>query len=65
MDTQGFRQFLQERKFPEDRLQQGVSVAERFEAFVADSRRSGVAGPASGEEVQAFSRLLIQEQLNT
>jgi hypothetical protein len=65
MDKEGFRQFLQARKMPDDKIEEGIAVAERFETFVSESHQPGAQVPATAGDVQAFSRLLIRERHNT
>ena len=65
MDKEGFRQFLRARKLPEEKIQDGIVVAERFEAFLAGLDRPVPGGSATVEDVQVFSRLLIREGHNS
>jgi hypothetical protein len=65
MDRDGFRHVLQDRGMPEDKIDAAIAVAEGFEAFVSESRRPGALGPATAEEVRAFSQVMIREGLNT
>jgi len=65
MDKEGFRQFLRARYMTEAKIEEAISIAERFEAFLGGPERPGVPGPATTEDVQAFSRLLMHEGLGT
>jgi hypothetical protein len=56
MDREGFRQMLLEREVPEDQLEQHVALAERFDAFAAES--------PTPDDVLAFSTVMIEEGLN-
>ena len=62
MDKARFRAFLGEREVPEDKVEEAVALAERFEAFLRDAASRGLATP---EAVNAFSSVLIEEGLNT
>ena len=57
MDREGFRQVLRERQIPEDQIERQVAMAEKFEAFAGE--------PPSPGDVQAFSAILIDDELNT
>lgn len=65
MDEQGFREFLEGRQLPEDKIEQGISIVEQFETFLETSDRSTTPEQAREEDVHVFSELLIQERLNT
>jgi len=58
MDTEGFRQFLQGRKTPDDKLESFISVANKFEGVL-----QGRTPDAS--DVESFAMMLIREGLNT
>ena len=57
MDRDGFRKMLRQRQVPEDRVEQQIAMAERFEAFAGQ--------PPTPDNVRAFSVLLMEEGLNT
>lgn len=59
MDRDGFRQFLQEREIPEDQIEPFISLVERFEDFVQTKEAP------TGDDVRAFSEILIKKKLNT
>jgi len=59
MDKSGFRAMLTGRKVPEGQLDSAVALAERFEAYAATS------GSLSAQTAWTFSRMLINEGLNT
>lgn len=61
MSLDDFRQYLIDRKKPEEQIAAGVAVAVKFEGFLA---ASGSHPPTAGD-VEAFSTLLIREGLNT
>ncbi|HNS50185.1 MAG TPA: hypothetical protein PKO09_03300 [Anaerolineae bacterium] len=65
MDKEGFRQFLRGRSLPERAIEDGIAVAERFEAFLAGPDRPGPGGPATAEDAQLFARQLIGEGHNS
>jgi hypothetical protein len=60
MDREGFRALLRTRKLSDEGIEASVALAERFEAFVAES-----GGGPSAESAWAFSRALIEEGQNT
>ena len=57
MDREGFRQMLRERHVAADQMEAQITLAERFEAFAGQ--------PPTPDDVRAFARLLIEEELNT
>ncbi len=57
-DTEGFRQFLQGRKIPEDKLESFISIADKFEGLLKGRM------PDSGD-VETFAMRLIREGQNT
>ena len=65
MDKEGFRQLLQERSIPEEKIEAFICVAEKFEGFVKATRRPGSDGPPTADDIRAFSAALVQEKLNT
>jgi hypothetical protein len=60
MDKEGFRASLRRRELPDEAIEASVALAERFEAFVAES-----GGGPSAEAAWAFSRMLIAEGRNS
>jgi hypothetical protein len=62
VDKPGFREFLKERDVPEAEIEDAITLAKRFEAFLQGEESTGLSKPAA---VQAFSSVLIQEELNT
>ncbi len=65
MDEERFREFLEERKLSEDKIEQGISIVARFEGFLNESDRPGTVEQVRREDVHAFSQVLIKEKLNT
>lgn len=59
MDRQAFRQFLVERNVPEAKIEEFITLGERFEDFQTGSHQ-----PAQ-RDVEAFSAILIREGSNT
>ena len=57
MDKKGFHKYLEERKLSESEIQDFISLAERFEGFARSQ--------PSAQDVRAFSRLLIEQGINT
>jgi hypothetical protein len=57
MDQEGFRQMLRERQVPDDQIEEQVALAERFEDLAGE--------PPTPIDVQAFSRILVKEELNS
>jgi hypothetical protein len=60
-----FAQFLRDGGIPEDKIEEFVGIAERFEAFLAAPDEAGSRRTPTAQEVNAFSALLVQEELNT
>ena len=58
MDTEGFRQFLQGRKIPEDKLEPFISIADKFEGLLKGRT-------PDSSDVEIFAMMLIREGLNT
>jgi hypothetical protein len=58
MDTEGFRQFLQGRKVPEDKLDSFISIADKFEGALQGHT-------PDSSDVETFAMMLIREGLNT
>jgi len=65
MNKEGFRKFLEGRELPEDKIEQGISIVERFETFLEKSDRTTTLEQAREKDVHAFSQVLIKESLNT
>jgi len=65
MNKDGFREFLKGRKLSEDRMEQGISIVEWFEASLNESDRPTTLEQAREEDVHEFSQVLIKERLNT
>jgi hypothetical protein len=61
MDTEGFRQFLQERELAADEIDEAIALVERFEEFLD---ASGQPEPTAAATT-AFSVRLIEQGLNT
>ena len=59
MNREGFRELLKSRKLNEDQIEASVSMAERFEAFIADH------GKPDADTTWAFCKILIQEEQNS
>ncbi len=57
MDTEGFHQFLQGRKIPEDKVEPFIFIAHKFEGLLQGRT------PDSGD-VEIFAMMLIREGLN-
>ncbi len=60
MDKQGFRTMLEGRKVPAEKMDSALALAERFEQYVQSS-----SSDLSTETTWAFSRILIDEGMNT
>lgn len=58
MNKQGFRKMLQEHKIHKGKIEAAITLAERFEAFLAGK-------PTIAENAWAFSKVLIAEGNNT
>ena len=58
MDTEGFRQFLQRRNIPEDKVEPFIFIADKFEGSL-QGRKPG------SSDVEIFAMRLIREGLNT
>lgn len=65
MKKEGFRKFLEGRQLSEDKIEQGISIVARFEAFREESPRPGTLEHTRADDVHAFSQVLIKEKLNT
>ncbi|MBN1450406.1 MAG: hypothetical protein JW963_05265, partial [Anaerolineales bacterium] len=59
MNREGFRELLKSRKLNEEQIDASVSMAERFEAFIADH------GKPDADTTWAFCKILIQEGQNS
>jgi len=58
MDTEGFRQFLQSRKIPEDKIGPFITLADKFEGVLQGRT-------PDSSDVEIFAMMLIREGLNT
>ena len=65
MDTDGFRAYLKERDLSDEQLDVSVSIAEQFETFLLEDDRRTSPEPATTENVNAFSKRMIEDELNT
>ncbi len=60
MDREGFRQLLKDRKVNEEKIEASITIAERFEAYIAS-----LGGTPDAASAWTFSKMLIQEKQNT
>lgn len=60
MDAKGFRELLKTRKLTDEKIDESISLAIRFEAFIEST-----SGKPDAETTQTFCDLLIQEGKNT
>jgi hypothetical protein len=60
MDTEGFREFLKTRKLSEDKINESIAMAERFEQYVKETGTS-----PDAELTWRFCKILIQEGKNS
>jgi len=58
MDTEGFRQFLQRRNIPEDKVEPFIFIADKFEGLLQGRK-------PDSSDVEIFAMRLIREGLNT
>jgi hypothetical protein len=65
MNKEGFRKLLEGRQLSEDKIEQGISIVARFEAFLNESGRPRTVEQVHAEDVHAFSQVLIKDKLNT
>ena len=65
MNKEGYRKYLTDREhpIPEEEIQRAIPMVQRFEGFVKKRRKT--LENAGAEEVNAFSKELIQEKANT
>ncbi|MFW9804405.1 MAG: hypothetical protein ACFFFC_17235, partial [Candidatus Thorarchaeota archaeon] len=65
MDKEGYRKYLTDREqpIPEEKIGPAIDMVERFEEFIRKSEKS--LETATSSEVNDFSRILIDEKLNT
>jgi hypothetical protein len=65
MDKEGYHRYLTDREnpIPEDEIVEATAMVERFEAFVKKSDKT--LDTAGSDEVNAFSKVLIEENINT
>ena len=64
MRKDGFRAFLRKREVPEDEIARSIAVVERFEGFLKGLDRPGLLEKATSEDINVFSEILIQDDLN-
>jgi hypothetical protein len=60
MDREGFRKLLESRKVSEEKIDDAIAIAERFEAYL-----SSLAGEPDEAAIWKFSKMLIQEKENS
>ncbi len=65
MDREGFRRFLLERKLTEKQIEESIAVVERFETFLRKRRPPHELVSATKNDVNAFSAVLIEGDVNT
>ena len=65
MDKEGYRRYLTDREnpIPEDEIMKAIPMVERFEAFA--KKKGKTLETAGSDEVNAFSKILIEEKINT
>ena len=65
MDKEGFRKYLTDRDqpVPEEQIIENTKMVERFEEFVKQFGKT--LETAAGEEFEKFSKVLIEERINT
>ena len=65
MDREGYRKYLTDREqpLPEEKIGQAIQMVERFEEFIRMSKKT--LETATAAEVSMFSKILIEEKLNT
>ncbi|MFN2115210.1 MAG: hypothetical protein ACK2T6_05810 [Anaerolineae bacterium] len=65
MGDGGFQQFLADNEVPRDQAERAVDLAAEFARFLSDERGKPDATSADREDVDAFSRILIESNRNT
>ncbi|MFW9846205.1 MAG: hypothetical protein ACFFD6_05630 [Candidatus Thorarchaeota archaeon] len=65
MDREGYRTYLTDREqpIPEEKIGPATEMVERFEEFIKESNKT--LETAGSSEVNRFSKMLIEEKLNT
>lgn len=61
MDKEGFQRFLEKQKVPEEKINDAVSIVERFESFLKDTALSS----ATSSDAEAFIQVMLKEDINT
>lgn len=64
MDREGFRQYLMDREVPDGKIEPFLSIVERLENYLTESRRGSAEGGIQPAELQAFSAKMIAAGLN-
>jgi len=65
MDKSGFTAYLKERNYSDEKIAEGLATAEGFEGFLAETGRAIGSVAAATEAVHAFSKRMIERDLNT
>lgn len=65
VNTEGFRNFLQERRISEDKIDQLICIIEMFEEFLMRPGQPEPHKSPTSDDVKAFSAILVKERLNT
>jgi hypothetical protein len=65
LDREGYRRYLTDREqpIPEEKIGPAIEMVERFEEFIKKSKKT--LETATSSEVNKFSKMLIDEKLNT
>ncbi|MHA2020237.1 MAG: hypothetical protein ACW96N_00840 [Candidatus Thorarchaeota archaeon] len=65
MDREGYRKYLTDREqpIPEEKIGPAIEMVERFEEFIKESKKT--LETVTSSEVNKFSKILIEEKMNT
>ena len=65
MDKNGFRADLGRKGLSDEQIDSSIAIGERFEAYLRETPRKAGPGNATARDVNAFSRRMIEEGINT
>lgn len=65
MDSEGFGKFLEGRGLSQDEIDRSLAIVKKYEIFLQDGQQGRTLKTASREDAQAFSAVMIDQELNS